>query len=108
MHGRLADGALTVESPAVRATDPLAGPVLERTSMHHLRIRRPLRVLAALALVPLAAGLAACGGDSASGSSSGPPDELRLGYFANVTHAAALIGVQQGFIADELGDTKLT
>src|SRR3954471_2549886 len=68
------------------------------------------RALAVLAAVPLAIGLAACGGtsaadDSASGSA---PSELRLGYFANVTHAAALTGVQQGFFADELGKTKLT
>ena len=41
-------------------------------------------------------------------SGSGAADELRLGYFANVTHAAALIGVQEGLFADELGDTKLT
>jgi NitT/TauT family transport system substrate-binding protein len=68
----------------------------------------------ALAVLPLAWGLAACGSssnDAGSGStsSSGVADELRLGYFANVTHAAALIGVQQGFITDELGaGTKLT
>jgi len=43
-----------------------------------------------------------------------PPDkgaaaELRLGYLPNVTHAAALIGVQKGLFAAELGiDTKLT
>ena len=33
---------------------------------------------------------------------------MRLGYFPNVTHAAAIIGVEKGFFADELGDTKLT
>ncbi|MGH3852635.1 MAG: ABC transporter substrate-binding protein [Pseudonocardiaceae bacterium] len=32
---------------------------------------------------------------------------MRLGYFANVTHAAAIIGVNRGFIAKELGGTKL-
>ena len=72
------------------------------------------RVVVALAAVPLAVGLAACSSSSAStgsGSSSaaqGPAAELRLGYFANVTHAPALIGVQQHFFADELGKTKLT
>ncbi|MGY1745480.1 ABC transporter substrate-binding protein [Blastococcus sp. SYSU D00695] len=76
--------------------------------------RRTRRTTALLALVPLALALAACGDDSndSSGSadpgSSGPAAELRLGYFANVTHAAALIGVQEGLIADELGDTELT
>ena len=70
----------------------------------------------AIAVLPLALGLAACGSSadssssaSASSAAGGAADELRLGYFANVTHAAALIGVQQGYIADELGSgTKLT
>src|SRR5215212_11604144 len=67
------------------------------------------RTLSLLALVPLAVGLAACGGDSSADSGSGgTADELRLGYFANVTHAPAVIGVQEGLFADELGDTKLT
>ncbi|MCU1607958.1 MAG: transporter substrate-binding protein [Modestobacter sp.] len=79
-------------------------------SHHHLR-----RAGVALAVLPLAWGLAACGsGDTSSGSASastsgGVADELRLGYFANVTHAAALIGVQQGYLAKDLGSgTKLT
>jgi len=38
----------------------------------------------------------------------GPAAELRLGYFDNVTHAAALIGLQDGFFEDALGDTKLS
>jgi NitT/TauT family transport system substrate-binding protein len=70
------------------------------------------RALPLLALIPLAAGLAACGGssDAQSGAtkSSGPAPELRLGYFANLTHAPALIGVQEGLFKKELGGTKLT
>ena len=70
------------------------------------------RTLSLLTLLPLAVALAACGGtsnaDSSSGESGGTADELRLGYFANVTHAAALIGVNEGLFAKELGDTKLT
>src|SRR3954470_24949752 len=74
------------------------------------RLRRALTVLAA---IPVVLAVAGCGGSS-GGSSSGSraagaaPAELRLGYFAKVTHAAALIGVQQLFLADELGSTKLT
>jgi NitT/TauT family transport system substrate-binding protein len=34
--------------------------------------------------------------------------ELKLGYFGNVTHAPALVGVSQGYISGELGDTKLS
>jgi NitT/TauT family transport system substrate-binding protein len=37
-----------------------------------------------------------------------PAAELKLGYFGNVTHAPALVGVSQGHIAGELGDTKLS
>jgi NitT/TauT family transport system substrate-binding protein len=68
------------------------------------------RLLVPLAVVPLALGLAACNSADASddASSTGPAAELRLGYFANVTHAPALIGVQQGYLADALGKTKLT
>src|SRR3990170_2198486 len=40
----------------------------------------------------------ACGG---SGDST---PTVRLGYFANVTHAPALVGVVEGLFADELGD----
>jgi NitT/TauT family transport system substrate-binding protein len=34
--------------------------------------------------------------------------ELKLGYFGNVTHAPALVGVSQGYIAEELGATSLS
>ena len=37
-----------------------------------------------------------------------PAAELKLGYFGNVTHAAALVGVRKGFLADALGSTKLS
>jgi NitT/TauT family transport system substrate-binding protein len=32
---------------------------------------------------------------------------LRLGYFPNLTHAPAFIGVSEGYFQDELGDAKL-
>ncbi len=66
-----------------------------------------LGVVAAL-LLPT---LAACGGgdDSAGsvGGDKGPASELRLGFFANVTHATALVGVEEGFFTKQLGSTKL-
>ncbi|SDH90794.1 NitT/TauT family transport system substrate-binding protein [Actinokineospora alba] len=37
----------------------------------------------------------------------GPAAELRLGFFPNVTHASALIGLEKGLFAKELGNTKL-
>jgi NitT/TauT family transport system substrate-binding protein len=48
------------------------------------------------------------GGSAAPAADKGPASELRLGYFPNVTHAAALIGLDKGFFAKELGSTKLT
>lgn len=77
-------------------------------TMTNPRLRRTLSLLT---LVPVAALLAACGGTSSADSGesgSGAAEELRLGYFANVTHAPALIGVNEGLFADELGDTTLT
>jgi NitT/TauT family transport system substrate-binding protein len=45
---------------------------------------------------------------AAAPAATSPAAELRLGYFPNITHAPALIGVDQGFFAAELGSTKLT
>jgi NitT/TauT family transport system substrate-binding protein len=53
--------------------------------------------------------LAACGGSGGGASPSGSPaKELRLGYFANVTHATPVVGVAKGVVAKDLGSTKLT
>ncbi|MDI3193598.1 ABC transporter substrate-binding protein [Pseudarthrobacter sp. AL07] len=40
--------------------------------------------------------------------SPSPAAELKLGYFGNLTHAPALVGVKQGILARNLGDTKLS
>ena len=60
---------------------------------------RRLALFAAAAIL-----LTACGGDDSSGGSR----TLRLGCFPNVTHAPALVGIQEGLFADALGsDVKL-
>ncbi|HEY7071468.1 MAG TPA: ABC transporter substrate-binding protein [Acidimicrobiales bacterium] len=71
------------------------------------------------AVLALSLGLvaAACGGDDDdSGNAAGadttaadtqPSGTLRLGYFPNVTHAPAIIGVEDGLFADALGDAEL-
>jgi sulfonate transport system substrate-binding protein len=68
-------------------------------------------VLAGLLAVPLLLGLAACGEDGESGpagssSGEGGAEEvtLHLGYFPNVTHAPALVGVGQGILEENLPD----
>ena len=37
------------------------------------------------------------------GSGSRGPDRVRLGYFPNITHAPAIVAIEQGFLAEELG-----
>src|SRR4051812_13193712 len=60
------------------------------------------RRLAAAGIVILFAGaLSACGSDSDSGG-GGAAKALRLGYFPNLTHASAIVGVQQGLFDKEL------
>jgi sulfonate transport system substrate-binding protein len=44
------------------------------------------------------------GAEQASGADAEPSGTLRLGYFPNVTHAPAIIGVQEGIFQDALGD----
>jgi NitT/TauT family transport system substrate-binding protein len=69
-------------------------------------MRRRLASVVLAAVLPLAA-LTACGANEPASLGNGRAAELRLGYFANVTHAAAIIGVDNGLIQKELGDTKL-
>ncbi|SDK45842.1 NitT/TauT family transport system substrate-binding protein [Arthrobacter sp. ov407] len=45
---------------------------------------------------------------AAAAADTGPATELRLGYFGNITHGPALVGVNKGFVAKELGQTKLS
>ena len=54
--------------------------------------------------------LSACGKSSPPATSSAPAPlpEVRLGYFANLTHAQAVLGVSSGELQDELGATKLS
>ncbi|MFB7514674.1 aliphatic sulfonate ABC transporter substrate-binding protein [Streptomyces sp. NPDC056144] len=80
------------------------------------------RSIAAAAALPLLIGaLASCGyGSEAKNddnekknvSAEGAEkklsaDTVRLGFFPNLTHATALVGVQEGIIQKELGGTKL-
>ena len=63
-----------------------------------VRTRRISLVLALAALL----GLAACGSDSSAQAGSAPV-KLRLGYFPNITHATALVGVHNKIFQDHLG-----
>ncbi|MEI2698489.1 MAG: ABC transporter substrate-binding protein [Microthrixaceae bacterium] len=69
-------------------------------------------------VVALATAVTACGNDASSAGNQAPSDtdvtrsatvdEVRLGFFPNVTHAPALVGVEEGFFEENLGDTELT
>ncbi len=67
-------------------------------------LRRLAPVIVALGLVA-----AACGGGGGGGTASGSTAktsghvDLRLGYFPNLTHATALVGVANGIFAKDLG-----
>ncbi|MEU1125821.1 aliphatic sulfonate ABC transporter substrate-binding protein [Streptomyces sp. NPDC005899] len=78
-------------------------------------LRRSLAAAAALPL--LAVALTACGygsesedDDTKSVSADGKKlsaDTVKIGYFPNLTHATALVGIQEGLIAKELGGTAV-
>ncbi|MYT21279.1 ABC transporter substrate-binding protein, partial [Streptomyces sp. SID7760] len=79
------------------------------------------RGVAAAAALPLLIGaLASCGYGSeakkddakkanvaADGAKKLSAPEVRIGYFPNLTHATALVGIQEGLIAKELGATAI-
>jgi NitT/TauT family transport system substrate-binding protein len=68
--------------------------------------RRRLGALAALVVAAASLGLAACGEGDDTGTPAAEdtgPVTLRLGYFPNLTHAQALVGVKQGIFAEKLG-----
>jgi NitT/TauT family transport system substrate-binding protein len=78
-----------------------------------MRIKRALKTTAALlAVVVAGAALTACGsgdsGNQASADTSGSskpatdPVTLRLGYFPNVTHAPAIVGIEGGIFEKHL------
>ncbi|NWF28719.1 aliphatic sulfonate ABC transporter substrate-binding protein [Streptomyces sp. PKU-EA00015] len=74
-----------------------------------------LRAIAVMATLPLL--LTACGYGSepdddkktevAAKGEKLSADTVRIGYFPNLTHATALVGVQEGLIQKELGGTQL-
>ncbi|MEU8649608.1 aliphatic sulfonate ABC transporter substrate-binding protein [Streptomyces sp. NPDC048737] len=80
---------------------------------------RPLTILRAIAVVTaLPVLLTACGYGSestddgkktavAADAEKLSADEVKIGYFPNLTHATALVGVQEGLLQKELGGTTI-
>jgi NitT/TauT family transport system substrate-binding protein len=80
-----------------------------------MQLSRTLRRATALGLVlVLGVTAAACGDDKkddastgATGSTTEKPVEVRLGYFPNITHAPALVGIEGGYFEKALGKNTL-
>jgi NitT/TauT family transport system substrate-binding protein len=72
---------------------------------------RPRRAAKILALLVFASAVAGCStaaanpsaGSAVGGSTSGDKVDIRLGYLPNLTHAPAIIGLEGGYFATELG-----
>jgi NitT/TauT family transport system substrate-binding protein len=73
------------------------------------RTRLPAAAVAVLALMAVAVGCSRADSNEqpVAVTDKGLATELRLGYFPNVTHAAALVGLDQKLFTKELGSTKL-
>ncbi|MEU4618933.1 ABC transporter substrate-binding protein [Actinoplanes sp. NPDC023801] len=76
---------------------------------------RPIRALAlATAALVTSTALAACGSKEpektaaeAAAGNAAEATTVKLGYFPNITHAPALVGVNKKFFDEKLGSTKL-
>ena len=84
--------------------------------MSSSRVSSPVRrALVAVLGVAVLAAVAACSSSSKSdtasagsgNAASAAPVTVRLGYFPNITHAPAIVGVEKGFFQQALGQNKL-
>ncbi len=73
--------------------------------MNKIRTATTITTLGLVAAMMAGCSSAADPADSAAATPAA--SELRLGYFANVTHAPALVGVQEGIFEDALGDVDV-
>lgn len=97
---------------AYRANERKASRACPRST-----VRRSIAAVAALPLLALAA--TACGYGSeakdddakkanvSAGEKKLSTDTVKIGYFPNLTHATALVGIQEGTIQKELGGTQV-
>ncbi|MBW9109438.1 ABC transporter substrate-binding protein [Microbacterium ureisolvens] len=76
--------------------------------MNKIRTATALTTLGLVAAMMAGCASAAAEPGETAGDGGPSVDELRLGYFANVTHAPALVGLEEGLFADALGDVEVT
>ncbi|WP_398958212.1 ABC transporter substrate-binding protein, partial [Streptomyces sp. GC420] len=83
--------------------------------MSAARPHTALRTIAAMAALPFLLTACGYGSDADDDKQTGvaadaeklSADEVKIGYFPNLTHATALVGVQEGFLQKELGGTAI-
>ncbi|MHC2998361.1 ABC transporter substrate-binding protein [Microbacterium sp. HJ5] len=71
--------------------------------MNNIRTATAITTLGLVAVM-----MAGCASAGASTPEVEDVTELRLGYFANVTHAPALVGLEEGLFEESLGDVDVT
>lgn len=73
--------------------------------MNNIRTATTITTLGLVAMM-----IAGCAPGASSAAEGEAPEvtELRLGYFANVTHAPALVGLEEGLFDEALGDVEVT
>lgn len=103
-----ADAAKPQPAQPLRLTRIVAG---EKAS-HKMRGLEVLIVTALVALIGAGAAVASVNANSANdaggpATAAVPAAVVNLGYFGNITHGPALVGVEEGIFAQELGATKL-
>ncbi|TDN91151.1 ABC transporter substrate-binding protein [Microbacterium sp. BK668] len=77
--------------------------------MNRIRTATTITTLGLVAMMMAGCASGASSAAEDTPAADGPSvDELRLGYFANVTHAPALVGLQEGIFAEDLGDVEVT
>jgi hypothetical protein len=92
-------------APAIQTARIVAGQKPPRRKLQKLEI---VAIAGIIALIGAGAAVASVTAGNAKNDAVPPPSAaatLKLGYFANVTHAPALIGVNNGIIAKDLAAT---
>lgn len=98
----------TPDSAKLKTTRIVAGKK-SRRKIRGIEIAAIVALVAVIGAGAAVASVTASNKDKTTAAVVGTPaGTLKLGYFANVTHAPALIGVDRGIIAKDLGTTKLT
>lgn len=103
-----ADAAEPQPAQPLRLTRIVAG----EKAKHNMRGLEILVVTALVALIGAGAAVASVNakGHNDAGApapAAAPAGVVDLGYFGNITHGPALVGVEKGIFAKNLGDTKL-